>query len=388
MVKIKLSYMEIDKKKMFLAVSSPLTKNILDRIGFDILKEKLDIVILDLFDFFNPHKSINYLAFESKNVEILRPLDLDMLNHSINNYKPEFLLDCTGKNRNTLFIQELCKKNDIIYIFDSISQSPIKNDSNFCYGKILTFILNKYSIPFINKLFSKKIIAPDVILLGGDSNDYWSNLAKVKIFTAGHAFFKSKSILCDLIYDKYILFLDDCLSDSFDFKLGHKKVINNKREYLRNLNLFFNRIEKKFNMKVVIAAHPNGIEYDSYSNNFGNRKVFFNKSSELSANCYLAITHYSRSIEFPVLYKKPIIQLYINEFDNFKNIVDEMTKRSKILKIKTLNIQSNNLEFDLKSPNIKGYDFFIMKYISKIKVDIQNPYAPLINHIYKSQLHA
>jgi len=379
------------KKKCFIICASPLTENIISRIGLDYLKNYFNVYLIDALKCIQKSK-INYIQCKSENFNIIDIKNFHELSREVKTHKPTFLIDRVGKSEYTLIIQSICREERLSYVFDQVSQTPAKNDDYLISGKILKLLINKYSIKLIN-LFKKKFIRPDIVLLGGSNKNYWISLSKKIIQTSDDSFLKYKKLvnLKKRIHsENYILFLDDCLADSFDFKLGFKKIINNNKKYLNELNDFFSFLEQKFNMDVIIAGHPNGIQINNYKKIFNGRSLYFNKTAELSKDCFFALTHYSKSIQFPILFKKPIIQLHLEDFNNYKNILKEMSLRKKILGISTININNdytNLINSTTLKINNSSYEFFIKKYISNIKFNIKNSYEPLIEYFIKKQKH-
>ena len=80
-------------------------------------------------------------------------------------------------------------------------------------------------------------------------------------------------------------------------------------EYNKLLNNFFDMLEKKTNLEVVIALHPRNKE-----NLFLKRKCYQNKTCELVRKSNIVIAHYSTAISFAVLFYKPILFLTCNGF--------------------------------------------------------------------------
>lgn len=110
-----------------------------------------------------------------------------------------------------------------------------------------------------------------------------------------------------LVDKEYCVFLDEYLPYHPDFEmLGIKNV--SADIYYSQLNNFFDFIENKFNIYVIIAAHPKALRYKS-ENPFNGRVIFFNLTCELVRDAAFVMTHYSSSISYPVLFKKPILFL-------------------------------------------------------------------------------
>jgi hypothetical protein len=108
---------------------------------------------------------------------------------------------------------------------------------------------------------------------------------------------------------RYCVFLDQNLPYHPDLELFGKQRINAEK-YFKSLNSFFDSIEKKYNVKVVIAAHPSA----SYTENpFQDRLIIKNKTAELVKNAEMVLAHISTSISYGVLNNKPLIIFYNEE---------------------------------------------------------------------------
>lgn len=123
---------------------------------------------------------------------------------------------------------------------------------------------------------------------------------------------------------KQAVFLDQNLPNHPDFKILKEKTIDSKQYYL-NLNKFFTEIEKKFEMEVVIAAHPK-TNYDKKI--FNNRKIIKFNTAEEVKNSSLIISSYSTTIGLGTIENKPIILIKTSDFSEIMN------EKVKILKDK------------------------------------------------------
>ena len=102
--------------------------------------------------------------------------------------------------------------------------------------------------------------------------------------------------------ERYAVFLDTNLPYQSDLALCGLGVIDGP-SYFRSLNLFFDRLEAHYNLKVVIALHPKS-GYGSEV--FGGREVYGLKTANLVRHAEFAITHTSTAISYAVLNNKPI----------------------------------------------------------------------------------
>lgn len=118
--------------------------------------------------------------------------------------------------------------------------------------------------------------------------------------------------------NKYILFLDEYLPLHPDtFLLGIKNVSPN--DYYPELNKYFDFVEKKYKLPVIIAAHPKALEYHN-KNFFDGRQVLFNQTAELTKDALFVLAHDSTSVNYPIYFNKKI------HFITSKNIMNDIAE--------------------------------------------------------------
>lgn len=149
------------------------------------------------------------------------------------------------------------------------------------------------------------------------------------VFAAGDALMGTKQYarkvvpinLCD--YDQYIsaqlaahrvipepyaVFLDINLPHQSDLSLcGYTPI--DPIGYYRSLNSFFSSLERQFQIKVVIAAHPKA-DYDDAT--FEGRSIRRLITAELVRDAEFVISHTSTAQSYAVLNEKPLIFIYTN----------------------------------------------------------------------------
>jgi hypothetical protein len=147
-----------------------------------------------------------------------------------------------------------------------------------------------------------------------------------------------------IIKNKYCLFLDDYLPYHPDFDMFNIRKID-ADEYYNILNKCFKEIENKYSMEVIIAAHPKAEKYKT-KNPFNDRKIYFNKTAELTKFAEFTIAHCSTAISFSVLYMKPIIFLESNllklVMPNIYQLIFSFSKTLGSTLINMDNFQFNN----------------------------------------------
>lgn len=178
------------------------------------------------------------------------------------------------------------------------------------------------------------------------------------VMAAGNAAFKSHFSVKDVVpinyfdYDEYLrgkieienimegsycVFLDDNIVYDPDYKMLGLKTVNGK-SYYRELNSYFDHIEKSSNCKVVIAAHPKS----NYENNeFNGRKVIKLKSNQLVQSADFVLAHYSTSVSYAVLHMKPVVFIYTDEMKN-KFYFGTIINLANSLGCTKINISSKN----------------------------------------------
>lgn len=377
-----------DKPCIFITLNSPFTNNIYSRIGIKELKNTFSVVLINFLNCFNKdfNKNNYYKEFIDEDIECININDINDFKSLCILKKPLFSLDCIGKSENTFLIQSICKKYKITYVYDglasSISSSKIINLFLYFSSKLPDFISTLIFFN-INRISKKNFIRPDVVITASRLGTVWQNSAKKIIYCSSNDFIRSRKVddnfQLKVNKKKYILFLDDCLIHSFDFKLGNQRENLTEEVYFKKLNSFFENIEAKYNMPIVIAAHPNGIEFDHYSKLFGNRLVFFNKTCELSKECYFAITHYSLSINYAILFEKPIIFL---KFDGISKRVKNIQKiYMSWLNTCILNIDNFlTLPKNINNINKEKYQLYRSYFIYSVDESISSQYEPLVNY--------
>ena len=181
---------------------------------------------------------------------------------------------------------------------------------------------------------------------------------------------------------RYVVFLDQYYPYHPEFKyiysdLELEKIAVN---YYRSLNAFFSKIEKYYDCKVIIAAHP----YADYSKNpFEGRMIFTYKSAELVKYSYAVCMHSSCAISFAMLADKPLCIMTCEAWEarDVHNVQEYMENYARRLSIPLTNIDKlQNIENVFsKVPNSNRTDF-IQKYLYDM-VKPQTNYNLFISHL-------
>lgn len=314
------------RKTMMILVASPLTENIYRRIGVEELSLYFEIVVADCLAWLIP--SDRHPTFSKKQSATIRKVDSQKSFAALmQRAAPDFVLDFVGRGPYTRMFQSQCRQVKALYITHHLAPVPTGASAATPWSSLFIspaqFAL-KALRHIGRRLASKHPDPPDISLLAGrKSMNPWVMSARKIVQTATPGYFELQSARLDwenqitarqdLPEDGYILFIDDCLSLSFDFHLGHYSHIIDATSYFDLINGFFDRLERLTGLPVVIAAHPNGREYPDYAALFKGRQLYDDRTAWLSCGCVCALTHYSSAINFPVILRKPVALLTFDQ---------------------------------------------------------------------------
>ncbi|MGJ1317226.1 hypothetical protein ACR776_01570 [Sphingobacterium spiritivorum] len=190
-------------------------------------------------------------------------------------------------------------------------------------------LINRLESVLLNYDLKRGIVKGyDIIFQGG--REGWKGIGRIN-----YDFIKNSTVIrvnsddydsylnnlqCEpVIAPDYILFLDEYLPLHPDTILF--KIKNIPEEiYYKELNSFFNFVEQKTGLPIIIAAHPKAEKYKT-KNFFEDRKVLFNKTVSLTKFAKYVIAHDSTSINFAISFRKPILFLSSENINKYISTV-------------------------------------------------------------------
>ncbi len=326
--------------------------------------------------------NINYIYFNNSKSKKMNNVKINTISFfDISNIK-ELSLFIKNNNVTTNFIvllflpydnitkniyQLFCKSKMKLIHFDwgsfPISRSSYNN-------KILLFLLNQLILDFFkifySKLLFRKCFPIDFLFFTGSSPrtlHLLKPINKINIDFFDTVTFKNIKKKNNNLKREYAVFLDVNMTNHPDFDLLNIRKIN-PIYYYKNINEFFEYIEKKYNIDIVIAAHPT-LQVSEYKK-YNNRKVVKSNTAALVSSSKFVISHHSTSISFALLAYKPIVFIYNNHIAHYlrKNIFKSILGQAYALKQPIINI-SFRKEFEDFSLdfNEERYRKFLKKYI-------------------------
>lgn len=230
-------------------------------------------------------------------------------------------------------------KAKVKYVFNKYKESVYKFLINKLGGPTFCFVPTYYATNGLLSEQEKKVV---IEVHNKDYDEYLQNQPKEE-------------------EEKYILFIDDDIADSEDFrKEGVLGIYPSKAAYFENINKLFSKLEDIYKIPVYIAAHPKS---NYKGNEFGNRKIFYFQTSKLTQNAELVLTHMSCAINFVMLYRRPYILLidkYIRRHGIWRYLI---LPGIKALRAKPYYFDSEQNPLDyINQPN-DNYDLYIKRYI-------------------------
>jgi hypothetical protein len=216
-----------------------------------------------------------------------------------------------------------------IHFFAWGAYPPIKGGStwiNIVHHFSTPLILIKKSFNTINCIVHEKLklVKPyDVVYGAGysilETFPDASKVVSVNTVDYDH-YVRVKKHTNRLVVGSYAVFLDVYLPYQSDLIVLKMPKLDPDK-YYASLNHFFELLESKYGIKIVIAAHPKA---NYKSNPFEGREIYNGLTPELVANTDFVVSHNSTSVSYAVLNLKPIIFVYTSIMEKiYKNMCVE-----------------------------------------------------------------
>lgn len=202
---------------------------------------------------------------------------------------------------------------------------------NFTFEKLFKklawgFYLHRNSIRIYEKvLSSSKLANPDIRINHPDYEEYLS---------LGNA-------TTDVV-DAYILFVDTYYPLHPDLKNMFPNVEIDAEHYWQLMRSFFDYLECKYQIKVVIAAHPKALYT---GNEFGDRKIVWGQTGSLIRYADKVVMHGSNSLSYIALADKPFVIVYPDSYKMFPYIYKHIMDMAAYCKREAYNL--NNVDWDI-----------------------------------------
>ena len=381
-------------KKIIYFVESLFCQRDFERFGIDIIKDNgFRVEIWDLTPFISP---VTYNA-----IKVPDPIDYRKCNCRLFIEKAKIIREIKKLKQGTMIIsimpfdyehyflyRELSKQN-IPYAFIITNAIPVYKSSstgNYFFNKnrfiqfarkIKRFNLKKTKRYIFNRVPSSLLMIqfPEFIFTGGYKSliNYKFPIGKKTKIIWGHTLdydlylkdFRRPSKI-RLIKHKYIVFCDEYLPFHPEYIRNNIKPLIDSEIYYPAMCKFFYKVEKETGLKVIIAAHPRS-KYEEHPDYFDGRKVIRGKTMELVRDSEFVLMHSSTSLNFAVLYYKPVVFFSMAKILQAKNSRGGTQSFSSELNKGFINIDSKyKIDWDRELKiDEKAYANYKEKYIKR-----------------------
>jgi hypothetical protein len=345
------------------------------RLGINTLKERgVDVKILDLTKWIVPKYYENYKLKIYNCPERIEIDGIDSLNSALHACNADLIIafDNLGFNSTTSQIrQKIYSEMKALRCVLDLSNLPAKYNffDRFKDLKSRTRLPLR-TINRIRRYFEeKKMGPPDLAMLSGElsvTGPFARATHKILCHSLDYDEFLAvnKIEINDSEITPYAVYLDENIVSGPDLEhCGFKPTTTSSKFYPR-INQFFSAIEATIGMPVVIAAHPKA-NYHLHPNVFGGRDIVLGNTAELVRSSQLVLGHASASLNFPMLWRKPILIMTSDDIENSR-LSCYVKARASIIMKKTFNIDRKSWDLNPKyimSVNNNCYGDYVKKYI-------------------------
>ncbi|MFA5316231.1 MAG: hypothetical protein WC369_02270 [Dehalococcoidales bacterium] len=359
-------------KEICFFIQTPLTKRDYERFGVEILRSRgFKVTFLDLTGMLNPDYVNNYKPPDPSDYERVVPINklLDLSKYlKENDICMGVDLICSGENGILISMYTELNKYDVKYASIQVNSTPDSpgcgvNVKRSCFGEKIKRAREclKHPIKNVKEIRKRRRLSsyvkdaqrPVMIIKGGTAKTFrFPEAAKDTRLIYAHTFDYDLYLRRRLhgsgavAKNSHFVFLDEYNPFHPDMLLSENEGFTLDPDiYYGKLGRFFSRIEEETGLPVKIAAHPRS-RYDLHPDYFQGRDVILGSTIELVFDAKAVLAHASTSINFAVLYGKPIIFLTSNEI-NKTNYARSIENMSRQFNKRPINVDENmNIHLD------------------------------------------
>lgn len=311
-------------------IPTPLTQRDESRFGIErLIQRGFKVLVLDLTSLLNPGYLENYESGNASSYQgIIVVKEKKEVVDFFRAHKYRLVVDMMGGSSRNIFVYQILKKFNIPYALFCSNHIPLPPapEKKFVHkalkavremrgvkisreGALRKLKFVQYYLPS----WVGRIQPPKYILVGGDQYTF-----KMPRMDKKTEFIRAHTLDYDLFLEnrevpvssrEYAVFLDEYFPYHPDFLLEVVGPLHvNADNYYKGLNQFFFEIEKKMGIHIIIAAHPSS-RYDLKPECFPGFEIQKGRTLELVKGAKFVLAHSSTSVNFAVLYHKPIVFL-------------------------------------------------------------------------------
>lgn len=214
--------------------------------------------------------------------------------------------------------------------------------------------------------------AADFVILGGNKNtELYLSISYIDEHTLIKHIHSADYETClqalkqdeHLMVGKYCVFLDQYVPYHPDnISAG---IIVNPEKYYRELEAFFQFIEEKYSVKVVIAVHPRA-DYAKHPDVLSKYQKIRFKTAELVRDSEFVIAHYSNSVSMAAIFEKPMILITTDDLNKYQVSVSAQKQIAELFGCSIYDISENIYENGLPEKieiDTGKYEKFVYEYM-------------------------
>jgi hypothetical protein len=200
--------------------------------------------------------------------------------------------------------------------------------------------LHRRALSRVRRFVASRNLRPyDLVLLSGHLSV--DSYAYVRHKVWAHAFdydtyLEVEAHAEDVAEPPYAVYLDEYIVGHPDLLHGGYSAVTSAERFYSNLNRCFDEIERVTGLPVVVAAHPK-TDPTQYAENFSGRRVVFGGTAETVRGGSLVLGHASCSINFSMLWLKPVLILTSDDLEG-SHLGPFISARAAVTRTTPLNI--------------------------------------------------
>ena len=365
--------------KICFLMQVPLTKHDYQKLGIEeLIARGFAVSFLDMTDYYNPEYRSGFQSSDlANNVEVIRVIKMKEVIAYLkeNNKNTFYVVYISSFYERSFFMYRVMGRYGIKYAVYAMGAMPFNvayckanNKPIAIRVKLAQKIHNAavssiYSLPF----WLTGIKGPTFELAGGRkivkrlppadkrTKVIFGHLPNYDIYLR-----KREQVESD--EQNYFVFLDQYLPFNPDLLIPENRHLRiDADNYYLGLNRFFDYLEKIFKTTVIIAAHPSS-QYHLKPDLFGGRQVEKGKTLELIARSRCALTHCCTSMDYALLYKKPIMIFTSDEMDlKMGGVIHGV---ADVLGVSPINMDDEQyLVMEIPKIDLTAYNAYIADYL-------------------------
>jgi hypothetical protein len=361
-------------KKLLLLVETPFSRRDYERFGVEVLEKFFTVDVFDLTEWIRPTFAEKYsdVVFHYSGRHAFKRFE--DLRDALKAGGYDFVIDYTDASNRIARVHEILKKLHIPRCIVAAGPLPESRPSLWLRLRALRHRTRKFGLifDFLRQKMgpSSKYDAPDYALLAGSASTTGRALpggAQAKPIWAHSLDYDIFRRVRDLPapVERYAVYADEDLAYHSDFAALHIKPMVTPGKFYPAVMAYFDMLESRTGLKVVIAAHPRS-RWDLRADLLTGRDAVYGKTAELIRGAQLVFAHASTSISFAVLSDVPLALLTSDELNN-SFYSDEIRVRERLFGVSAINIDHlDQKDFDLPHlmrVNHAAYADYREKYI-------------------------